>query len=496
MGTPTPWLRSGNTQQRPAPQSDYTRAVAEGGSAALHQARMQLRWGTQGAQQNYEDGGVSGVPGVYAYQQPVAQDNELFNQWLAQVTPPGAMPEGGYAYGRSPEGKYAGFNDKGALTAAVRGRAETIRRQDRDMFTALDQMANQGLDGLQGEYDGRRQENTTTERYARTIPTLDDGRTPGVLGNRAPDQRTARLDAADARIGAQAAAAPKTPRPTDAATSSTYAYGMDENYQPIAGPPPNAPLARGEGKLDNLIAGVVGSLPRVGSTSAGLNRSDSAAADRYTGMAEMQAKTDYVNKDLNPWLADESTPLLEQQEFAQSGLSVPIAAYAQRAGAEYGVDPNIVAGWYPESSALTDARDLRDLQFLQETGMTPADFEQALAELEGEQNSASNSATDADMQAYDDAGLQLTGGQALTSELANQVNLPIEDVYNILDSADYQFAQQAINEALSTQDFGYIEETMISVLDGAAAADPALFNILQSVYEPYIPSDYDLYGQR
>lgn len=465
MGTNTPWLRSGTNTQRTGPQSDYTRAVAEGGVEALKQVRQQHRHGVQGAQQNYSD------TGVFSYSQPTASgDNELFNQWLSQVSPQGT-PEGGYAYGQTAEGKFAGFQNQGTLQAAIRGRAQNVRGQDQEMFTALEQMANQGMDGLTSEYDTRRQENTDTERYARQIPTLPDVKptlTPGVVssgtGMRQP------------------------PKP------SGFTYGMDDNYQPVSGPP------GGDGSLDDLVAsGAVVTAAKPGqarSTAEGLTRSDSAAADRYTGMAEMQAKTDYVNKDLNPWLADESAPLLEQQEFAQSGLSTPISLYAQRAGAEYGVDPNVVAGWFPETMAIGDARDQRDLAFLEQTGMTSAEYEQALNALEMEQNAAANEQGDQQTQAIDMAGYELTGGQALPSELAKTVNLPVEDVYAILDSADYQFAQNSINEALSTQDLGYIEETMISVLDGAAYTDPAMLNILTSIYRPYVPSDYDLYGSR
>lgn len=472
MGTPTPWLRSGNTQQRPAPQSDYTRQVAEGGIGALQQARQQRRYGLTGAEQNYRDGGASGVPGVFSYAGPTGKPNDMYDQWLSQVTPQGA-PDTGYAYGRTEDGAYAGFKNQGTLQAALRGRAENIRGQDQEMFRALEQMANQGLDGLTDEYGQRRQENTDTERYARTIPTLPDVK-PQVV----PTSATGQTDRVQpSRIGTE-----------DGQFQSIRDQNDPSVYQ--------QPLP--EGVLGNIVSTVAassrGTMPR--STSEGLNRSDSAAADRYTGMAEMQAKTDYVNKDLNPWLANESAPLLDQQDFAQSGLATPIAMYAQRAGAEYGVDPNIVAGWYPNSSALTDARDQRDLAFLEQTGMTASDYEQALRDIERQQNAAATAQDDQLAQDYAAAGYELTGGQATTSELANVTNLPVEDVYNILDSADYQFAQGKINEALSTQDLGYIEETMTSVLDGAAYTDPAMLNILQTIYKDYIPSDYDLYGQR
>lgn len=429
MGAPpTPWLRSSNQQ---APQSDYTRQVASGGLAVVDQARQQRRYGTAGAQANYID------TGVYSYQAPIARSGDMYDQWLAQYAP--QAQTGPYAYGRTEDGAYAGYKNEGTLKAALRGRAEQMRGQDREMFTALDQLANQRLDDLGQQYQDQLAESGATTRYERTVPTLDD------------------------------------PKPTAGQASG-----------------------RGGDTLDALTAAAIErmSTPTQQSTSEGLTRRDAATADRYTAMAEQQAKKDYQFDELNPWLADQSAPLIDQMDFAQSGLATPIATYAQRAGAEYGIDPYIVGGWYPESSAIADARDQQTLAFLRETGMTPTDYEQALNALDREQQQQDQTFADQQAQAIDDAGYQLTQGQSTTSELSNAINLPVEDVLNILNSADYQYAQSAINDALTTQDMGYIEETVTQMLDAAATTDPAMLNILQTIYKDYVPDGYDLYGAR
>lgn len=460
MGTsPTPWLRSSNQQPR-GPQSDYTRQVAEGGIGALQQARQQRRYGLQGAQQNY------GETGVFSYAGPTAKPNDMYDQWLAEMTPQGA-PDGSYAYGRTEDGAYAGFKNQGTLQAALRGRAETIRGQDQEMFQALDQMANQGLDQLDTQY--RQSEQDSADYQQGMIPKYADaqekvnqffpGQTLDRMGN--PQQK---------QTGAQSIIGSTK----DAAASAV-------------------------GNIADAVITAAGGQPQPRTPTEPMVLTDQGRAFYDAPRSEQSAvkqQTRYVGQELQPWLANESAPLLEQQDFAQSGLATPIAMYAQRAGAEYGVDPNIVAGWYPNSSALTDARDQRDLQFLEQTGMTSSDYEQALAALEREQAAATEGVIDQQAQDYDAAGYELTGGQATTSELANATNLPLEDVYNILDSADYQTGQQMINDALSTQDLAYIEETMTQVLDGAAFSDPALLNIFQTIYKDYIPSTYDLYGQR
>lgn len=460
-----PWLRSNNTQ-RTAPQSDYTRQVAEGGIGALQQARQQRRYGLTGAEQNYRDGGASGVPGVFSYAGPTGKPNDMYDQWLSQVTPQGA-PATGYAYGRTEDGAYAGFKNQGTLQAALRGRAENIRGQDQEMFTALDQMANQGLDQLtsqygQSEQDSADYQQSMVPKYAEAQNKVDQffpGQSLDRMGNPGKPATVAQGIVGDAKATAQA--------------------GINSIADQVIAAAGGRPTARAQAEPIVL-------------TDQGRAFYDAPRSEQ----SAVKQQTRYVGQELKPWLANESAPLLDQQDFAQSGLATPIAAYAQRAGAEYGVDPNIVAGWYPNSSALTDARDQRDLAFLADQGMTASDYEQALRDMERQQNAAATTQDDQLAQDYDAAGYELTGGQATTSELANVANLPIEDVYDILDSADYQFAQGKINEALSTKDIGYIEETMTSVLDGAAFSDPAMLNILQTIYKDYIPSDYDLYGQR
>lgn len=462
MGTtPTPWLRSSNQQ---APQSDYTRQVASGGLAALEQARQQRRYGTAGAQANYGD------TGVYSYQAPVARPNDMYDQWLAQYAP--QAQTGPYAYGRTEDGAYAGFKNEGTLKAALRGRAEQMRGQDREVFTALDQLANQRLDTLGQQYQDQLAESGATTRYA-TTKTADDY------------MRDARVQNGQ----------PRSPGASDAA-----AMMPDRATTPGADAPmyqTDMRATSGDGGRTGITSIGDAALRAMQDRQTTSRAKDMAAqASRYTAMADQQAKKDYQFNELNPWLADQSAPLVDQADFAQAGLATPIAVYAQRAGQEYNIDPAIVGGWYPESSAIADARDQQTLAYLRETGMTPADYEQALSALDREQQQQTQDAQDQQTQALDEAGYQLTQGQATTSELANAINLPVEDVYAILNNADYQYAQSAINDALTTQDLGYIEETVTQMLDAAATTDPAMLNVLQYVYKDYIPNGYDLYGAR
>lgn len=427
--------------QPPAPSSDYTRQVTEGGLTAYQQAREGRRWGLPTAQQNYQQ------TGVFAYNQPVAQ-SARYDDWLDDMMP-SFDPSAEYGFGRG-DGDYSGFKTQGALQAAIRGAAEAQRAQDRERFAALDEVANQRLDMYEQQYGDAQDDADEFFRY------------------------------------------------TDADRPDTTMYA--NRLLPGGGELTGERLAAETRRASKALAGIADSdfteAERQGDAWANM-------AARYTGRGKQEANTDFVNEELNPWLADASAPDAEMQAFAQAGLTTPLRAYAMQAGADYNVDPYIVGGWYDQASAIGDAADQRTLDFLEQTGMTPQDYEQALTDLERQQ--ALDDAAAADVQdAYteqeqaqiDQAGVQLTGGLATTSELANDTNLPLQEVYDILNSADFQMSLDEMDAALATSDIAQVQSTVVSVLDRAAIADPALFDVLNLIYKDYIPEDYDLYGQR
>lgn len=450
--------------KRQAPQSEYTRRIAEGGMAEYEAARAERRAGVQGAQQNYAD------QGVFAYQQAPRQGGgDMYDQWLEALNVGAPSRDGQYAYGRTPEGSYAGFKNEGTLKAATRGRAENIRAEDRERFAALDAMASQNLDKVAADYDTALGEAAEFYRFDPNEITADQYRqyTQPALG------------------------AAKPARPPGMSPTSATPGDIPRRSGEVLAPGDRNSERAGSEFGSRLADGV---LERMAADSDQQAQAIAASANRYTGMAKQEQQKGYQADKLNPWLADQGGRYLEAQEFAQQGLATPIDVYAQRAGAEYGIDPNIVAGWYPDASAIGDFRDQRDLGFLQETGMLPSDYEGALTDMERQAQEGEQGALTEQEQAIDQFGLQQTNGVIGTNELATAVNLEPLDVADLLSSPAFTDYTADIFSALQTEDADTVAATMTRVLDDAAYLDPALLNILQTVYKDYIPADYELLG--
>jgi hypothetical protein len=443
------------------PRDDqYTQAVKEGGMDAVRQARTERRFGSSSVGQQITDNqSATGYNGKPVYAQPARQDSDLYDQWRSSVMPTAAAE---YGYGRN-GGDYAGFKTEGGLKSFVKGRAEAIRAADQARFRALEEMANQRLDQTEANYDAARAVPVDKTFYPRQIGVLEDARP------------------ANTPLGQEAVGRGDSTLPAPATQGDP-----DERVIP-------------QNLVDQAILQVMGSrMPR--STSEGLNRSDNAAASRYTGMAEQQARGEtmqnFIADELNPWLAETTAADLEKQDFAQQGLITPIADYAQRAGGEVGVDPNIIGGWYPNASQLSDAADQRDLDMLAATGMDWSDTQSALAAMDAERRRANGEEVDmqadADTAAINDYVYSQTGMDA--DSLAASADMLPQDVASIIESDAFQTYNNDIYAALTGTDpsdpDGAAIDVIMGTLDAAATQDPGLFQILQSVYKDYIPSDY------
>lgn len=327
----------GTTARRPptaSPDSSYTDAIRKYGLAGINDARRSHRYGTDSII------GPDGAPTGNPYQQAPTTQNDLYDQWLSQVTPQGYD----VAFGRTPTGKYAGFDQLSTLQAATLGKANAIRDQDEQRFSALDQMANEGLDQVDTDYTKR-----------RSAANLQDWTRP------AP---------------ASASAAHTSPN------GWSTAAGMDP--LPTVDPVGHESEPRKPG--DSIVDAVVtASQAGVNHTPALARQANPEAASRTIGD---YGRKSYMANELNPWLAQEGGKLLEQQDFAQQGLSTPLSAYAARAGAEYGIDPNVIAGWYSDEVDIADFEDQRNLDTLDATGMPYADYNTALDHITSQRRGA------------------------------------------------------------------------------------------------------------
>lgn len=438
------------------PPSDYTAKIAESGLAGLDEARRARRYGVSGVQASLDEGRRP----VYA--RPTGQ-SDPYQKWLESTAPTYASDD--YAFGRTSDGAYAGFKTQGVLQSAIKGRAESLRGQDREMFGALDQMANENLDKVATDYK---------DKFGQNWMQAQDKRT-GVL-----DDASASLDAFDAKEA-------RPPRPQMSDAGNGYKAGIDADAFG------NKDLVHPENLLGSTVPQATGPTMQRSSNESGVGYSSAGSQPLEQISTDREA---FVDNTLDPWRDREANKWLEQQDFAQQGYATPIQNYGLRAAAEYGVDPNIARGWYTDASAIGDARDQRDLEMLAATGMTNSDFMSAanamLSDQEQQAEADTRAFTDQQTQAVDDMVYADTGGVIGADKLAQQVGINPTDVAAITGSEAFQTYTGEIYDAIGSGDADYVTTTMSDVLRRAAFQDPALYNILQIVYKDYIPTDFSL----
>lgn len=441
----------------PTPPSDYTAKIAESGLAGLDEARRARRYGVSGVQASLDEGRRP----VYAT--PAGGGSSAYDKWLADTAPTYASDQ--YAFGRG-DGKYAGWDTQGAMNDAISGRAQVLRDQSREMFGALDQMANENLDKVATDY--------ATQREANRV--------------KYQPQRTAIIDAAGADLDAFAAANSDRPVRTQVGDKTALiapgAFSADRynlmGQMPAEDYSSTAPTVPAQPQRSSNESGV-------GYSTAGQNTDLNAVTNQREA---------WVDDTLNPWAEREATKWLEQQDFAQQGYATPIQKYGLQAAAEYGVDPNYARGQFSDEGNIKDYVNQRDLEMLQATGMPYDQFMSAAnAMLNDQEQQATDSQSAYDdqyAQAVNDQVYQDTGGVIGADKLAQQVGIAPDEVASVTSSPAFQQYTNEIYDALGANDADRVNLTMSNVLRDAAFRDPALFSILQVVYKDYIPTDFSL----
>lgn len=191
--------------------------------------------------------------------------------------------------------------------------------------------------------------------------------------------------------------------------------------------------------------------------------------------------------DLNGWLAETTDPYQEALATAAQIKETPLREYGMKAAAEYGVDPMLAAGWYPEASQIQDFTDQRDLGAIDQFGMTQNEYEQMLAEMLTQDEQAQADELDAQQQQVADYIGSVTGMDA--SQLAQAAELDTNMLYNVVTDPAY--------EALNTELYSIIQqpiegpddeksmrEQVTEAMD-RAASDPVLYRVLAAQWGGY-----------
>lgn len=170
-------------------------------------------------------------------------------------------------------------------------------------------------------------------------------------------------------------------------------------------------------------------------------------AGSLPGASDMLGKrvTDYRGQ-LDDWYAQQAPALVEGMETANQIRSTPTREYEMRSGAEYGVDPNVVAGWFSMDDQVDDASDQRDLESLRDTGLPYSEQQQTLARLASDAQTQQRQQADDDAQKLDD---EVYGATTFPGrDLANATSVPLQDVHDITTSAGFQSYAEGVQQAV------------------------------------------------
>ena len=191
------------------------------------------------------------------------------------------------------------------------------------------------------------------------------------------------------------------------------------------------------------------------------------------------------------WYANQAAPQVANEELANQIANTPTRTYATRAGAGYGIDPNLIAGWFPMKSEISDMADQRNLDSLHTYGVPYAEQQSVLRDVQNQQ------ATDTKLAAADQQAAMEQDILATTSfdakALASKADLPVNELHAIVSDPGYQDAASTIDAIMqdpnadlpadpkdpSGQTQG--DAAFQAYLD-SLANDPALQRVLLSVY--------------
>lgn len=178
--------------------------------------------------------------------------------------------------------------------------------------------------------------------------------------------------------------------------------------------------------------------------------------------------------DVNGWLAKTTDPYFEALDTASQIGNTDIGQYASVAGAQYGVDPALVRGWYNDSVLNNDFRQQRDRSAIDTYGMTQADLNGVYADLRRQQDQAGDDQAKAEQAQLEGWISDTTGMDA--NQLALKADLSMDQLSQVVGQDTFQELYSQMLDVWGDQD------AMNEVLD-TAKGDPMLYRVLVAMGE-------------
>lgn len=500
-----------HTPGPPANQSQYTRDVAARGMAAVNERR------------NARDNQLFGSPSTNVQSQIMPggvgprPQSAAFDQWLQQMQPQTvAGGQNGYQLGQTKGGDYAGFKSSGLMKDAIDGNANRMRAQDQAIFGQLAQNAGQNLDRTAFDYTAQdtasnigyqAQQIALNNQFKQDHPaqTLDSWLGSGVPGPGAgappltyhgqvePSGLPGVVNSVQHAAGgagnavghAAAAALPVIVGGpiVGAAAGGAAAWNATSGARDAVGSGANNVWnwMRGNtdsGSSNNPVTGTLSMPPPAaapgmmtpGQTAALQNVNDTFGL-MQDNLALAQQRADRQGS-LNDWLGQNTDKYLNQQDFAANVQAMPVSVYGQRSGAQYGIDPNIVAGWYDPAHDVTDFGTQRNIQAINQFGVPFSDVQSAYNQMYAGnakgQAAYDSGQADGTGQVFDPNGqpVDVYGDGSPASynqviadvtgfdgkQLADKLNMTPVMVYDVVSNPDFAVAQTNIQAALDSGD--------------------------------------------
>lgn len=229
-----------------------------------------------------------------------------------------------------------------------------------------------------------------------------------------------------------------------------------------------------------------------------INVADGGYADLFRSgnqMGAAKAQGDAINAAMKPttdkmndWLGKTSSPYLDALEMAQQVQTTPLRDYAQIAGAQLGIAPELIAGKYPEDTIVSDFRDQQDLAALQNYGLpSQNEYEQLLAAQERQASEADGLDQQAADQQVNDYIYQVMGVDG--TQAAQRLDMTPGQLATELDNPVYQNAaaeMQSIIEDSAGDPQEIADALQDSPIVSVIYQDPVIGNILRYQFSDYI----------
>jgi hypothetical protein len=196
-------------------------------------------------------------------------------------------------------------------------------------------------------------------------------------------------------------------------------------------------------------------------------------------------RNEQYQQSVDQWYQQQADPLVTGLETANQIAQTPTRDYATKAGQQYGVDPNLIAGWFPMAQEVTDAATQRNLESLHAFGLPYSEQQSVLGQVQSDQHKAAAQQA-ADQQLQMEA--EIFGATGVDAKaLASKSSVPVDQVWNLIQDPAYADAAARAEQALAMPATTPAEikaaDAEFQALIDSLSGDPVLAHLIRAQYQ-------------